>query len=73
MINKIKSRLELYKNRKILFKYNGSRNQIEEFVGYIDSLYSNVFTIKLVDTDIIKSFSYNDVLIHKLVFKNVNV
>ena len=59
----------MYKDKKLKFKYNGSRNQIEEFAGYIDSLYSNVFTIK-VDDGSTKSFSYNDVLIHKLVFKS---
>ena len=71
MIYKIRKRIELYKNKKLLFRYNGSRNQIEEFIGYIDKLYPNVFTIKLVDSNRIKSFSYNDVLIHKLVFKSV--
>ncbi len=71
MINKVKDKLKLYKDKKLFFRYNGSRNQIEEFTGYIDSLYSNVFTIKVCDSDRIKSFSYNDVLIHKLVFKSV--
>ena len=69
MINKLRERIASYKGKKVMFKYNGSRNQIEEFIGYIDSLYSNVFTIKL-DNNQIKSFSYNDVLIHKLVFKS---
>ena len=71
MINKVKDQLKLYKDKKLFFRYNGSRNQIEEFTGYIDSLYSNVFTIKVCGSDRVKSFSYNDVLIHKLVFKSV--
>ena len=71
MIYKLRRLIESYKDKKLMFKYNGSRNQIEEFIGYIDKVYSNVFTIKL-DNNRIKTFSYNDVLIHKLVFKNAN-
>ena len=71
MIYKLRRLIESYKDKKLMFKYNGSRNQIEEFIGYIDKVYSNVFTIKL-DDNRIKTFSYNDVLIHKLVFKNDN-
>ena len=69
MINILKKKMELYKGKKISFKYNGSRNQIEEFIGWIDTLYPNIFTVKTIDGKV-KSFSYNDVLIHKLVFKN---
>ena len=69
MINTIKKKMVLYKDKKLRFKYNGSRNQIDEFVGYIECLYPNIFTIRLIDGRI-KSFSYNDVLIHKLVFKS---
>ena len=44
-----------------MFRYNGSRNQIEEFSGTITCCYKFVFTI---DTgDLIRSFSYSDVLI----------
>ena len=68
-MNKIKNKVKENVGIKHKFIFNGSRNQIEEFVGYIDSLYSNVFTIKTDDSSI-KSFSYNDVLIHKLVFKS---
>ena len=71
MIYKLRKLIESYKDKKMHFKYNGSRNQIEEFIGYIDNVYSNVFTIRLINNST-KSFSYNDVLIHKLVFKNDN-
>ena len=70
MIEKVRNRIQSLKGRKLYFKYRGSRNQIEEFVGYVDCIYPNVFTIRLIDNGIIKSYSYNDVLIHKLVFKS---
>ena len=47
-----------------MFRYNGSRNQIEEFSGKITACYKFVF---IIDTgDIVKSFSYSDVLIGAL-------
>ena len=70
MINTLRNKISVYLEKRMHFKYNGSRNQIEEFVGYIDKLYPNIFTIKVVNGGYIKSFSYNDVLIHKLVFKS---
>ncbi len=72
MINTLKKKMELYKGKKISFKYNGSRNQREEFVGYIETVYPNIFTIRVINNNSIKSFSYNDVLIHKLVLKTDN-
>ena len=70
-IDKIKDKVDLCIGKEMNFRFNGSRNQIEEFIGYIDNLYPNVFTIRVCDNNRIKSFSYNDVLIHKLVFKSV--
>ena len=46
----------------IHFKYNGARNQIEEFDGFIEGTYNAIFTIRINDTDIIKSFTYNDLI-----------
>ena len=71
MINKVKLKINNLKGKEMYFKYKGSRNQVDEFIGFIDNTYSNVFTIKLKDSDVVKSYSYNDVLIHKLVFKSV--
>lgn len=67
MINKIKLKIEKYKGKKLNFKFNGSRNQIEEFTGIIDKTYNYIFTIKLInDGNIIKCFSYSDVLTESL-------
>ena len=65
---KIKEDVECIKGKKIHFKYNGSRNQIEEFDGIIENTYNSVFTIKLTDKDTIKSFSYNDIINESLQF-----
>ena len=67
MISKIKSELEKKKGEKLHFRFNGVRNQIEEFDGEIQNTYNFIFTIKtLGDTSRIKSFTYSDVLIDNL-------
>ena len=58
----IKNNIESIKGQKIHFKYNGSRNQIEEFDGIIENTYNSVFTIKIVDNNELKSFTYSDVI-----------
>ena len=52
------------KDKKIRFRYNGSRNQIEEFDGVILNCYNYVFVIGTDSID--RSFSYSDVLIGTL-------
>lgn len=61
MIEIVRKRVSAYLNKEIMFRYNGSRNQIEEFSGQIIACYKFVF---IIDTGtIVKSFSYSDVLI----------
>lgn len=63
-IKKIREKIENLKNKKIRFKINGSRNQIEEFEGVITEIYNYIF---IVETGTIKkSFSYSDILINNL-------
>ena len=52
----------MVKGKKIHFKYNGSRNQIDEFDGIIENTYKSIFTIKIADSSNIKSFTYNDII-----------
>ncbi len=59
---KMIEKIEAYRGKLIRFKYNGSRNQIEEFFGIIENTYNSIFTIKLKDSETLKSFSYNDVI-----------
>ena len=67
MINKIRDDIINKKGEKLHFKFNGSRNQIEEFDGVIDNTYNFIFTIKILnDKEQIKSFTYSDVLINNL-------
>lgn len=62
-IMRIKENLEEKKGKLIHFKYNGARNQIEEFDGVIENTYNAIFTIRIEDeSKQIKSFTYSDVL-----------
>ncbi len=50
-------------NQILKFKFNGSRNQVEEFSGRIVEAYPAIFIIKTTeDNSRIKSFSYSDIL-----------
>ena len=52
---------------KLHFRFNGARNQIEEFDGIIIDTYNYIFTIKTInDKEELKSFTYSDVLIDNL-------
>ena len=66
-IDKVKNKINSYKGQKLQFRFNGSRNQIEEFSDTIIDTYSSIFTVRLIDSSLVKSFSYSDVLIRKLV------
>ena len=46
---------------KIIIIYYGSRNRKERYIGVLDRIYFNVFTVRLINGDI-KSFSYSDIL-----------
>ena len=67
MINKIKKDIENKKGKVLKFRFNGARNQIEEFEGIIVGAYNYIFTIKTVDEkEELKSFTYSDILINNL-------
>ena len=68
-IEKVKDKINLSKGKIFNFRFNGSRNKIEEFSGIIVDTYPSIFIVKVIDNDILKSFSYSDVLIHKLLIK----
>ena len=68
----IRNKIDMYKGKIINFKYNGSRNKIEEFSGIILETYPSIFIVK-DNMDNLKAFSYSDVLIHKLIIKGNNL
>ncbi len=66
-IEKIKNSLEQNKGKLLKFKFNGARNQVEEFKGTIENTYNYIFLVKIKDeSKQIRSFSYTDVLTESL-------
>ena len=66
-IEKIKNNLEENRGKRLNFRFNGARNQIETFSGVISNTYNSVFLVKIDnETEQIRSFSYSDVLTENL-------
>lgn len=66
-IDSIKKKLSDEKGKTLHFKFNGARNQKEEFQGEIIKMYPAIFLIRVLDeVDYVKSFTYADVLIDTL-------
>ena len=68
-IDTVKNRINLSKGKKLNFRFNSTRNKVEEFDGIIIDTYPSIFIVKVVNSDSLKSFSYIDVLINKLMIK----
>lgn len=51
--------------KRCCIKYNLGRNKYEITNGKLNKLYSNIFTVEDED-NFIKSFSYNDVIMHQI-------
>jgi len=66
-IEKIKKTIKNNEGKNLKFKFNGARNQVEEFEGIITNIYPSVFTIEVDNlVNKVKSFSYSDVLTKSL-------
>ena len=66
-IDKVRETIKLQTGKKLSFKYNGARNQIEEFEGEIIETYSKIFVIQPSSSlTPLKSFSYSDILTESL-------
>ena len=61
IIRDIKRYMLSKKGSKIVVIYYGSRNRKERYIGVLDRIYFNIFTVRLINGDI-KSFSYSDIL-----------
>lgn len=66
-IDKVREMVKENSNQEKKFKFNGSRNQVEEFSGKIVGAYPAIFIIRTSDeVSRIKSFSYSDILTSSL-------
>ncbi|MDO4368975.1 MAG: Veg family protein [bacterium] len=64
MIDRVRSKIFSFEGKTIKFRYNGSRNQVEEFEGIILKCYNYVFVVSVQGVN--RAFSYSDVLIGTL-------
>ncbi len=71
-IETVKNEMDQYLGKEMHFFFRGTRNQTEEFFGTITNTYPSVFIIRLRHGQFIKSFSYSDVLTHKLVISGTS-
>ena len=69
-LDKIKDRVANYKGKTLNFRFNGNRNQIEEISGKIVETYDYIFIVLIAESNFLKSFSYSDVLMKKLIVLN---
>lgn len=60
-IKYIRNNLSHKVGRRITVIYYGTRNRKEKYIGILNNIYSNVFTIILIDGSI-KCFNYSDIL-----------
>lgn len=58
----IKNYLNDYIGCDVTIKYNLGRNKYESYQVKIKELYNNIFLVQQKDNNLIKSFSYNDVI-----------
>ncbi len=66
-IEKVKETIQKNEGKKLSFKFNGSRNQVEKFEGKIIETYPKIFVIQLTEENAPrKSFSYSDILTESL-------
>ncbi len=64
-LDKIKKYVSDNKGVLHLFRFKGTRNQVDEFKGVITGIYPAIFIITLSDSKV-KSFSYSDLLVNSL-------
>lgn len=65
-IDVVRNNIEQKKGKSYSFRFNGNRNQVEEFDGIIIHTYPAIFIIESKDEDKIRAFSYNDIITSSL-------
>ncbi|NLA33722.1 MAG: hypothetical protein GX861_02515 [Tenericutes bacterium] len=63
-LTKIREEISNNKGKILHFRFNGNRNQIENFSGKIVDAYSKIFLIAINNE--IRSYTYSDILINSL-------
>ena len=61
-VEKVKANLNNLRGKTIRIKYNLGRNKYESYNVVIKELYDYVFTVLIMDLELVKSFSYADVI-----------
>lgn len=64
-IDIVRSKIEDIKGKNHSFRFNGNRNQVEEFSGVITDTYPAIFLIQSSE-DKVRTFSYNDIITSSL-------
>ena len=64
-LDNVRRYLSTQKGISHVFLYKGARNQTEEFSGIITNCFPAIFIIR-TDSNIIKSFSYNDFIVKSI-------
>ncbi len=62
----VRNNIRQMKGQNYNFRFNGNRNQIEEFNGIVKDCYSAIFIIESKEDMKIRSFSYNDIITSSL-------
>lgn len=66
-IEKIKNNIKTMVGKEVYIKVNVGRNKYENYIGKVMEMYPSHFTVKV--DELIKSFTYVDVLIHAVSLK----
>lgn len=65
MIEKIREKIKKLKGKVITLEVDVGRNKTEKYIGFIDNVYTNIWTFKTCSD--VKSFSYKDILIKSVI------
>ena len=61
-IDSVKNKLCDYIGEEVTLKYSLGRNKYEKYPAVIKEVYKNIFVVEIKKYNIVKSFSYSDVL-----------
>lgn len=67
-----KRRVELLKGTTVILRVNEGRNRINRYKGAVEEIYPSVFTFRVEEEDLIKTFSYSEVQTKNVKFLRPN-